>query len=367
MLLELAKPADEPELRRLLRENPMDGEIRLSLEREPNFFLAAAIEGDRHQVVIARDADTRRVVGMGQCSVRTAYVNGQPTRVGYLHQLRVDRSYRGRGPTIARGHRELGKRGEECGAHLYFSMVVADNRPARRFLEAGAKCLPFYLPLEPFVTLALPVKRVRRRRLSETTLERGSHRNLDEIVACLRRNGRRYQLASRWGREDLLSPARTRGLGLRHFHLARRNGNVVGCLALWDQRSFKQTVIRGYGARLARFRPLVNLAARCRLAPTLPVPGEELRSAFISHVAVNDDDRGVFLDLLAEAYRTASNSQLDYLLVGFAARNELSSAVREAYPWREYTSLIYLVCWQQSNAAPILLDGRCPQPEIAVL
>jgi hypothetical protein len=54
VIVDLATPADDPEIRRLLRDNPMDGEIRVSLEREPNAFLAAAVEGEPHHMVVAR-------------------------------------------------------------------------------------------------------------------------------------------------------------------------------------------------------------------------------------------------------------------------------------------------------------------------
>ncbi|HSS49284.1 MAG TPA: hypothetical protein VLX28_10080, partial [Thermoanaerobaculia bacterium] len=95
MTVEEAAPEDDPELRRLLRDNPMAGEIRVSLEREPNAFLAAAVEGEPHRTIVARDPEGG-IVGMGSRSVWNAFVNGEPCRLGYLSQLRVDRAHRGR-------------------------------------------------------------------------------------------------------------------------------------------------------------------------------------------------------------------------------------------------------------------------------
>ncbi|HTL28974.1 MAG TPA: hypothetical protein VL282_07135, partial [Tepidisphaeraceae bacterium] len=49
---DLATDRDEPEIRRVLRENPMDGAVRLSFEREPDSRLAARIEGPLlHQTI----------------------------------------------------------------------------------------------------------------------------------------------------------------------------------------------------------------------------------------------------------------------------------------------------------------------------
>ena len=83
LLLDLATPADDAELRRLLRDNPMDGAIRVSLEREPNVGLAAAVEGEPHDTVVARDPATGRIVGMGsRVGPGTAFVDGAPCRLG---------------------------------------------------------------------------------------------------------------------------------------------------------------------------------------------------------------------------------------------------------------------------------------------
>ncbi len=99
MQFDVGRRADDAELRRLLRENPVDGSIRVTLEREPDSFLAAGIEGDTHQVVVARDSGTGRLLGMGTRSVNNAYINGQRERLGYLSQLRLDRDHCGRPDT----------------------------------------------------------------------------------------------------------------------------------------------------------------------------------------------------------------------------------------------------------------------------
>ena len=53
----LATVTDDPDLRRLLRENPMQGEISVSLEREPDLFMAGSIEGERHDTIVVQTVD----------------------------------------------------------------------------------------------------------------------------------------------------------------------------------------------------------------------------------------------------------------------------------------------------------------------
>ena len=96
--------SDEADLRHLLRTNPMEGEISVSLEREPDVFLAGSIEGHRHDTIVARDTATGRVAGMASRSVYDGFLNGVPRSIGYLGQLRISRESRGRAalPAISR-------------------------------------------------------------------------------------------------------------------------------------------------------------------------------------------------------------------------------------------------------------------------
>jgi hypothetical protein len=52
---ELAADADEVDIRRILRTRALPGAVAMTFEREPHTALAASIEGDSHQAVIARD------------------------------------------------------------------------------------------------------------------------------------------------------------------------------------------------------------------------------------------------------------------------------------------------------------------------
>jgi hypothetical protein len=178
------------------------------------------------------------------------YLDGAPARVGYLGQLRVDPAWRGRRALMRSGYaavREL-RRADEATFDL--TAIVMDNAPARRLLEAGLPELPAYRPLHPIVTCVLPTWPPARVP-SGPRVERGASRPVEAIVACLDRNARRHQLSRRWTANVLESGERSPGLGPRDFFLAVSHGEVVGCAALWDQRSFKQVVVRRY-SRAAR-------------------------------------------------------------------------------------------------------------------
>jgi hypothetical protein len=363
----VARESDDAEIRRLLRDNPLEGAIRVSLEGEPNGFLTAAIQGDIHQILVGRDEASGRLLGMGSRAVMQAYMNGRASGLGYLSQLRLDRGHRGMGSLLKAGYAKLRALHEDGAAPFYVTTIIEDNRSARRLLEAGLAGLPTYRLLEPYVTLVLPVARGRARRPPGLSVDRAGPGDLEEIVACLQRNASRYQFAPHWTREDLVSEQRTRDLRPEDFYLARRGDRVVGCLALWDQRGFKQAVVRGYHGTLRLMRPMINLVAPWLKSPRLPPPGTRLHNAFLSHVAVDDDEHIVLLALVDAAREGARARHLDYLTVGFARRSPLLDALGRVGRHREYVSLIYVVHWEDGVEAVGRLDGRIPQLEAAIL
>ncbi|MBI2932012.1 MAG: hypothetical protein HYY16_10215 [Planctomycetes bacterium] len=355
---------DDADLRRLLRETPMQGDVSLSFEREPDFFAGCSIEGDLSQTFIMRERASGALVGMAARSAFEAYLNGAPSRVGYLSRLRVAPPFRGRRSVWMEGARRILPMIRDEAVRIHITTIVADNLPARRLLEAGLPGMPKYRPVDRFYTYLLPPGGVRGRRPAGVTLERGGPHRLGEIVSCLQRNGARFQFAPRWTAEDLVSPQRCRGLAPEDFHVAVREGHVVGCLAVWNQESFKQVVVRGYARHWMWKRRLLKILGTLVPLPRLPDVGVAMRLGWISHVAVDGDDPAVLRALLAQAGGRAYDARV----IGFSERHPLRDALRGNPLVPGYESILYTV-----DPAPVgttgvpQLDGRPSHVEVALL
>jgi len=373
---ELARHDDDAELCRLLRDNPMDGDIRVTLERQPSCFAAAAIEGTRHDFIVARNPRGDRIQGFGSRSVYDAYVNGTPQTLGYLGQLRVDAGSPGAHGLVRSGYRllqQLDQRDHDDlhrqSVPFYVTTIVSDNLRARRLLEKGIPGLPTYRKIGSFVTLLLDVNRGAGRRHHAACVERGPEtfqRHRHGIADCLHRNLSRFQFARRWQSSELCSDS-TPGLRPEDFCVAVHQGRVLGCLAVWDQRSFKQIVIRGYRRRIAWSRPVFNLLAPALGVPRLPRVGSTLDVASLSHLAVDDDDTDCFGALLDAALLHARQQRIGLLTLGLAHGHPLLDWVRNAYPHRTYESIIYVVHWGKGTGLFRELDDRVPHLEVATL
>lgn len=372
----LARVEDDAAIRRLLRRNPMRGEISVSFEREPNYFYSTDIAGADDQTILAYNDE--RLVSMGRYSIRDRYVNGQVSRVGYLSDLRLDSSVQGRFDILRRGYQFLRELQDNNPADFYFTSITADNVRSIRFLERGLPGMPLYRPLADFVTLLVPVPRHLQslQRRKEKILSRvrsegievvsGSDCYIDQLIEFLNLNAERYQLAVRWDEEKLLS-LRHSGLATSDFQIFISAGRVIGCAALWDQRHFKQTVICGYSRRLSLFQPFVNFGARMFGSPRLPDIRSTLAHGFLSPIAIDLGKEQYLPALIDLSLLTAANRGLEFLTLGFSDSDPRLAFVRNKFRCREYNSRFFQVLWGGKNSKAPALNDNLFFPEVALL
>jgi hypothetical protein len=354
--------ADDEEVRGLLRNTPLPGSISLSFEREPDGGIAAAMEGSPHQTIVARERASGRLAAVASRSVRLRFLNGRPARVGYLGQLRVDPAFRRAASLLDAGFSFCRRLHDEDPCDTYFASVIAENAGARRLLERGRGGWPAFSPVDDIVTLAVPVRALRWTPRS-TSIVSGADVGAARIADFLSRYNAGHQLAPCWNADDL-DGDRLPGLSLRDFLVVTRAGAIVGCAAVWDQRAFKQVVVRAYAPSLRRARPLLNSVAPLIGAPPLPAVGEQVRYACLSHFAVENGEIGVAQRLIAETLHRARSAGLDFVTIGLSHRSPIQAHIRRGFRHRSYKTVLYAATWPGGT---VPLDDRPAQPEIAIL
>ena len=364
---ELATSETEGDFRRLLRENALVGNIKLLLTREPNAFHAAAISGDRYELMLAYRQNPRQLVGGGARFELDAYINGEAARIGYLGELRVHGGFQKRRTLLLEAYRAMRKCHESGNAPAYLTTIISDNKSTRRLMEAGLSDMPTYQPLEEMVTLTIPARQAASTRASNILVEQDPELRMDDLAQRLSATGRNYQFHPVWSTETLLSPERCRGISAADFFVARDANGIRGALCLWDQRSFKQSVVAAYSKQLARTRPFINLAAPLLRQPRLPPPGHQLESAFLSHLSVDPDDEATLIALVKKAGQSAVSRGINYIMLGLAERSRFCETLQKRFSCHRYASMIYLVYWEDGREYACKIDDRIPHPEMAIL
>jgi hypothetical protein len=356
----VATEDDDADIRRLLRANPMPGKISLSLEREPDFFADANLPGETKQTIIARDGN--RVVCVGSCTIRQRFVNGKPCRVGYLGGLRLDASQAGRFDILRRGYEFFHELQADAPADFYFTSIAADNERARTLLERGLPGMPSYEFIGEYVTVLLSAKG----RHSVQNIKADIAPPVGQFIALLNKHNCKQQFTPCWSEVEL-SALQQLGLQPDDFRFVREDGRIVAGAALWNQRMFKQTVVRGYTPSLTLTRPVLNLVARFTRGTKLPAVGETLANAFVSQLVVEPDKPDALVKLLTKLREIAAQRKIELLTLGFAANDTRLAVLRKNFRCREYHSRLYIVRWPECGGAARELDGRILAPEVALL
>jgi hypothetical protein len=358
----VATRADDPAIRLLLRENPMRGAASVSFQREPDYFLGADLACGEDQTVTA--FSDSRLVCMGRCTRRECWVDGVPRRVGYLAELRLDATARGRFGILRDGYKFFHALQRDDPADLYFTSIAADNERARRLLETGARGLPIYRFLAELDTLLVTV--TRRPRATELRVEGVTPERIPDLLRVLNGHGQRHQLAAVWTVEQLRGVERC-GLPLDRFFLALNGSEVVACGALWDQRTFRQTVIHGYSRPLAFARPFMNAASHILRVPHLPRRGSVLAHGFLSPLAFVDGAEAMLPDLVESVFPLAAKAGLQFLTMALPRTDSRLSALRRRFSTRTWRSRLYRVDWGDCGLVEVTASGTAILPDVAFL
>lgn len=351
---------DDAEIRRLLRDHPTPGDISLTFEREPDYFADAGQPGESKQTIVARQGS--RVVCTGSCTIRWRFVSGVPHQVGYLGGLRLDDRLAGRFDVLRRGYEFFHELQTESPADVYFTSIAADNLRARAFLERNLPGMPAYKFVGEFATILIST----RGRASTRSNDQSSESSWQELAARLNDHNRQFQLAPHWD-ETELAALQNLGLNRGDFCFVHEGGRVVASAALWDQRSFKQTVVRDYGPRLKAVRPALNVFSRLTQGTRFPVRGETLANAYGSHVVAEASRPDSLVALVSALLGLAAHRRIEMLTLGFAANDPRLAVLRKVYKFREYRTRIYRVRWPGDDMIVPELESRILAPETALL
>jgi hypothetical protein len=355
----LADHADDADIRSLLRRNPMPGQISITLEREPNYFLDENLFGTNKQSILVRK--NGRAVCTGSCTIRERFVNGEPRRVGYLGGLRLDSCVSGRFDILRKGYTYFQKLQASNPADYYFTSISSDNKPARDFLEKGLPGMPTYDFLDELVTVLLPAKS----KLPVILLE-PCCADISSLMAYINKDGKDYQFAPCWSQTEL-SQLHSMNLKICDFKVLKRHDNINAIAGLWDQRLFRQTVIRRYSGSWAFARSLVNFASHIFNTPSFPNVGSVLSQAILSPFAVPQSNAELLYKIIIELQALAAERCIEFLTLALAAKDPRLVQLRKKFHFREYYSRIYLVYWPGLGGSSKELDERLLGPDLALL
>lgn len=355
-----ARLEDDACIRSLLRNNDMDSWVRMSIEREPSFFKGENILGESMAVLALRSDPPHDVVGMYSMAACRAHINGTPVDAGYMGALRVNPLYRHKLRILKNGFASARALSEIDKLPL-FTSLASENLAARRLLEANLRGMPVYTPIGEMLSLGISTARGKRTGL----LRAAQPGDIPALVEFFNARAAAYQFSPVLCEQWLNKLPGDIGLAIEDFLLLEDGGTLRGCVAIWDQRGFKQVVPHGYRFPLNLLRRPYNMYARLAGRLALPGTGQQLDQVFLSFIALDTQAEDCLGQLITEALFHARLKGASAGVLGFSADNPLCQRTREQFPASVYRSCIETIGWPDR---PVLqLDPRPPQPEIGLL
>lgn len=360
-----ATPADNRRLIALAAECSMAGDISLRIDRGPDFFALNRLEGERWRVGVAeRDGVA---VGCVAVSERRAFVNGREALTGYAGDLKVHPAHRS--TRIADGLSLYAERG--CAqlppSAPVIITVLAGNRSMERRLS-GPRGVPAFRRIGTIRTHSIPIlwRRAVKDRDSISIVPAGWS-DLDEMAALWGRVAPLRQLAPVLSAKALGDWIRSSpGLDISSYHLARSPaGELLGFLAVWDQRAFKQLNVVGYSPRIRAARSVFNLLAPIVGGERMPRAGSPLNCVSIAHICVPPERPRVLRALVISAYNALRGSGCSFMNVGLDLRDPLTAAMSGLLA--QPTDVNAYLTTARNGVAPDHLDERPLHYEIALV
>ncbi|MET0004841.1 MAG: hypothetical protein ABW087_14585 [Candidatus Thiodiazotropha sp.] len=363
LIIRHATEADDEALQIILAENPMQGWLRLAQQRSPSYFAGEDLMGHSIAIIGEDAAKDNAIIGMYHTSFLPLYINGQVVKTGYLGELRVNQSYRSSLRIIKHGFASIRSltRAESTTTQLWFTSIASDNHVARRLLEADNPKLPRYTPRGELQTLAISTHHGKR----PTRFQPAIENDIPTLCEFHQRQASQLNFAPCLDPSWLGGLSRQKGLTIEDFLIYKRDGRIEACIALWDQRPFKQLVVQGYRSPLNYLRGLYNIFAYLSTRPLLPGAHSILESLYLSFFCCSKEFEEEATELVQEALYLASRRGAKIGLIGVAAGNPLLARLKKSFRPTIYKTCIESVSWRDEK--PPELNDAPIQPEIALL
>jgi GNAT superfamily N-acetyltransferase len=323
----LGTPADNAKIQDLVSKITMPGPAQMCFQRAPDFFVGANVIGDEFILTVADDDERPDVLaGLTVISGRELYISGQKRRVHYSGDTRVDPFYRRRG--IA-SNLFIEQKKFRTGEDLLQGIVLKENTAP---LDAAAKTadgvLFSYWISHAIETSFIFVRKQAPRIPAGVSIRAATPADAPAMQAFFdreapRRNGYPvYSFAKLMAGDPYYA-----GLKIGDYALAMRGSEIVGMLAGWNQKAYKQTRIVGFKPAIRLLRPLYNLYVGLAGGFKLPNVGGALNYLTLYNTLIAGDDTAVYQGLI-DWIMAHQGQQYDALATGLTHGDPLEAVPR---------------------------------------
>lgn len=333
--------ADNAKMQDLITKITMPGVAQMCFQRAPDFFVGAKVIGDEFVLTVADDDERPDVLaGLTVISGRELFISGQKRRVYYSGDTRVDPYYRRRG--IA-SNLFVEQKKFRAGTDLLQGIVLKENTaPLDAAANAADGVLFRYWISHAIETSFIFVRKIRPRIPDGVQIRAATADDVPAMQAFFDREAPRRNGYPVYDFKKLVAgDPYYAGLSISDYALALRNGQIIGMLAGWNQKSYKQTRIVGFKPIVKVLRPLYNLYVGLTGGFKLPPVGGALNYLTLANALVAQDDKDVFRGLI-DWIMANQGQKYDALAIGITHGDPMEDVPRQYKRQKLFSSHFWL-------------------------
>ena len=346
--LTIAGPEDAPGIQKVFDDGDFKGGISVKFSRSPDPYQSFQNDGAHIVLPVAKDLATNEVLGVGGCVIRREHINGVLQNAGYLTGLKILQSHQRRLHCMKEAYQLIGEQTAKYNP-FYYTTILKSNEVAIKLLEKRRKGMPPYVYLGEYTVFCLGTGG--KSGGKKYSLERG---HTEELSAFYKKHLPQYNL----------SPASERLYGLNDddfYYLQSSDGEILAACAIWNQQSYKQYIISGYGGL---YKALSHIPTGLFGYPTLPKAGGSADYVSIAALIIPEENHDIAKSFLKLVLREAK--QYDFVMLGLFENHPLMS-VAQSLKHIKYQSRLYAVNYAENTDLSGDLDGKPIMLEVGLL
>ncbi len=318
MLIRVATKEDNQALLSLSRQAPMDAKLVVNIDRSPDYFCLAGLQGNDPAIFVAEKSG--KIIGIVGVSFRDVYFKGEKIRIGYIGGIKIDHACRN-SMVAFRLMKHVADYLSESPIKFAVILVMGNNASMSALLSGRAGIPPFDCLATYRIKYLFPFRI--QRPSAEYTYRHATRSDIPRLSELFRQFYDNYELAPRWNDEYLLSLYEEPDYKLENTWLAANGKKIAAIVALWDQSAFKNTVVSRYAGKYSLMYKAL------RPFNQLPPEGQPLSEISIRHCVFDKQNLPAAVNLIRWVMR---NQTTDYRFVRFGyLQNSLHKKILDKF------------------------------------
>jgi hypothetical protein len=276
----------------LIESRSSGGALDIVYTRREDAFRSYMADCKDAEITLCVD-EGNRVRAQMVCLPRRVYIGGKVRTVGYVTGLckRTD--------SFVNLKRLLHAALDDAQADFFFYSILSENGAGSKMLDKKRGYMPDLRSVGNYTTYLFSPYAPKKPRHG-FTFRRADAADAEKLLRHYRDYGRNHDFFP-----EMTSLSAFHGLHAECFYLLTHpGGDIAAAGALWDQRDFKQHIVKAYNG-IYKTLSKWNVLLRPLRYPPLPQQGEVADFAYLSFFAAGRDDPDIIRIFLGEAAAAA--------------------------------------------------------------